>query len=411
MAELIWDGKYDSNGARTAPLRVALPFQTVETVNESVQDRQRSLDLFGGGKPTDWRNRLIWGDKKYVLPALADEFAGQVDLIYIDPPFFTGDNFAFRVFIDGGDFEKEPSIIEQKAYRDTWGKGTDGYLQWFYETAVLLHTLLAGTGSIVVHLDWHIGHYAKTVLDDVFGIDQFRNEIAWCYGGGGAPTNYYHRKHDTLFWYSKGSRWTFNVQRRPYTEGTRQRGLTAVKGPQYELHEEGAALDDWWSDCQKILSPTAYENLKFPTQKPESLLNRIVLGHTNPDAVVLDCFVGSGTTAAHISALPRRQLQGLSSPTPRSTGFLLSRCSTVEAPVKRPAGAGTLSETCARRDIARDSVVLGSTMSLPPVRKSDLRDETQTIVAASSRRRRVFFAAPTSEEARTTERHRPSGRR
>lgn len=216
MAELTWEGKYDARGARTAPLRVALPFQTVETINETAQDRQRSLDLFGGGEtPSGWRNRLIWGDKKYVLPALADEFAGQVDLIYIDPPFFTGDNFSFRVYMDGTGFEKEPNVIEQKAYRDTWGKGTDGYLQWFYETAVLLHTLLADTGSIVVHLDWHIGHYAKTVLDEVFGIDQFRNEIAWCYGGGGAPTNYYHRKHDTLFWYSKGT--TSNAKSHPST--------------------------------------------------------------------------------------------------------------------------------------------------------------------------------------------------
>src|SRR4051812_13765345 len=105
MPELIWEGKYDSEGARTAPLRVALPFQTVETVNESTQERQRSLDLFGDGKPSDWRNRLIWGDKKYVLPALLDEVGGQVDLIYIDPPFATGADFSFTAEIpdDDGD--------------------------------------------------------------------------------------------------------------------------------------------------------------------------------------------------------------------------------------------------------------------------------------------------------------------
>ena len=308
MTELIWDGKYDKDGRKVAPVRVALPFQTVETVNEGMQERQRALDLFAEGRESEWRNRLIWGDKKYVLPSLLPEFAGQVNLIYIDPPFDTGADFSFMAKVPDSEdsFTKEPSLIEQKAYRDTWGKGLDSYLQWFYETVVLLRELLAEEGSICVHLDWHVGHYAKTVLDEVFGTDSFRNEIAWCYGGGGAPTNYYHRKHDQLFWYTKSTVWTFNVQRRPYTEGTRQRGLTAVKGPDYELHEEGAALDDWWADCQKILSPTAYENLKYPTQKPEVLLTRIIQGHTNPDNLVLDCFCGSGTTAAVAEKLNRR---------------------------------------------------------------------------------------------------------
>jgi|SRR5579875_1156017 len=129
MPELIWDGKYDAAGRRVAPLRVALPFQTVETVNESGQQRQLSLDRFLGGRDGAWRNRLIWGDNKYVLPSLLAEFAGQVDLIYIDPPFATGQDFSFRAQVDGAEFTKEPSIIEQKAYRDTWGRGLDSYLQ------------------------------------------------------------------------------------------------------------------------------------------------------------------------------------------------------------------------------------------------------------------------------------------
>jgi adenine specific DNA methylase Mod len=125
MTELIWDGKYDAHGKRVAPLRLALPFQTVETVNESAQQRQRALDLFADGRDPDWRNRLVWGDKKYVLPALLPEFAGKIDLIYIDPPFDTGADFSFQVQVDGESFTKEPSIIEQKAYRDTWGRGLD----------------------------------------------------------------------------------------------------------------------------------------------------------------------------------------------------------------------------------------------------------------------------------------------
>jgi adenine specific DNA methylase Mod len=167
MVELIWDGKYDVYGKRAAPLRLKLPFQTVETINESAQQRQLALDLFNTGRPTEWRNRLIWGDKKYVLPALLDEFAGQVDLIYIDPPFNVGANFSFQVTIEDETFTKEASVIEQKAYRDTWGKGLDSYLQWFYETAVLLRELLTENGSIYIHLDYHVGHYAKAVLDAI----------------------------------------------------------------------------------------------------------------------------------------------------------------------------------------------------------------------------------------------------
>ena len=181
MTELIWEGKYDKDGRKVAPTRIALPFQTVETINESAQERQKALDIFASGRESEWRNRLIWGDKKYVLPSLLPEFAGKVNLIYIDPPFDTGADFSFTTTIPDTDtsFVKEPSVIEQKAYRDTWGKGLDSYLKWFYETVVLLRELLADDGSLYVHLDWHVGHYAKAVLDEVFGIDYFHNEIVW----------------------------------------------------------------------------------------------------------------------------------------------------------------------------------------------------------------------------------------
>ena len=129
--ELIWAGKYDATGRKVAPVRVKLPFQTVETVNESSQQRQFALDLFSTGREAEWRNRLIWGDKKYVLPALLEEFAGQVDLIYIDPPFNVGADFSFQrlclmtrcPMMRAAAIVKEPSMIEQKAYRDTWGRG------------------------------------------------------------------------------------------------------------------------------------------------------------------------------------------------------------------------------------------------------------------------------------------------
>ena len=166
MTELVWDGKYDKDGRRVAPVRIPLPFQTVETVNESGAVRAHQIALWSQGRETDWRNRLIWGDKKYVLPSLLPDFAGKVNLIYIDAPFATGADFSFITTIPESEesFTKEPGIIEQKAYRDTWGRGLDSYLQWFFETAVLLRELLADDGSLYVHLDWHVAHYAKAVL-------------------------------------------------------------------------------------------------------------------------------------------------------------------------------------------------------------------------------------------------------
>jgi len=159
MVELLWDGKYDANGKRVAPVRVALPFQTVETVNESAQQRQRTLDLFAAGHDAEWRNRLIWGDCKYVLPALFQEFAGKVNLVYIDPPFATGADFSFQAQVGDDTFEKEPSIIEQKAYRDMWGRGIESYIQWLYETIVLLTI----PSPIKRHFESHQGDEARQV--------------------------------------------------------------------------------------------------------------------------------------------------------------------------------------------------------------------------------------------------------
>jgi adenine-specific DNA-methyltransferase len=145
VTELVRDGKY-KDGKKVGPVRIALPFQTVETVNETAQERQLTLDMLFAGHETEWRNRLIWGDKKYVLPSLLPEFAGKVNLIYIDPLFATGADFSFTATIPDSDdsFTKEPSMIEQKAYRDTWGHGLDGYLQWFYET------VCSGSGILVL---------------------------------------------------------------------------------------------------------------------------------------------------------------------------------------------------------------------------------------------------------------------
>lgn len=359
MVELIWEGKYDENGKRTAPLRLQLPFQTVETVNESAQERQMTLDLFSAGRPAEWRNRLIWGDKKYVLPALLDEFAGQVDLIYIDPPFATGADFSFRVSVNGAAFEKEPSIIEQKAYRDTWGRGYDSYLAWFYETAVVLNELLADTGSLYLHSDAQVSHILKLVLDGVFGGDNYRNEIIWKRFHFHADAKRFGKVTDRILYYTKSATFVFNPQRRPFSEqyiadkfvhidedGRRFRldnlNPPGGRGPVYEfngvtrawrfteqkmlrLHAEGRiytkskipqlkryldelegqAVHDLWDDISPVNSQ-AKERVDYATQKPEALLERIIQASSNEGDLVLDCFCGSGTTPAVAEKLNRR---------------------------------------------------------------------------------------------------------
>ncbi|MFN8378119.1 MAG: site-specific DNA-methyltransferase [Anaerolineae bacterium] len=310
MVELIWDGKYDATGKRTAPLRVALPFQTVETVNESAQQRQKSLFSLMQGEQSEWRNRLIWGDKKYVLPSLLPEFAGKVDLIYIDPPFATGADFSFQAQVGEEEFEKTPSIVEQKAYRDTWGRGLDSYLTWFYDTVTYLHELLAENGSVFVHLDWHTGHYAKAVLDEIFGAANYVNEIVWWYYNKfQGNVNRFAADHDTIFWYAKGERYKFESQQEERDEPTKQikrkwdgetGKLVNVKGEdgkvEYQIATHKTVGDVWRISMLQPADKT--QNVGYPTQKPEALLERIIKASSSEGDLVLDCFCGSGTTAA-----------------------------------------------------------------------------------------------------------------
>ena len=378
MAELIWDGKYDEHGKKRAPVRIELPFQTVETVNESVQERQRTLELSSAGNDPEWRNRLIWGDKKYVLPSLLPEFAGKVDLIYIDPPFDTGADFSFSATVadhtgtteeESFTFTKEPSIIELKAYRDTWGHGLDSYIQWFSETATLLRELLSESGSLYVHLDWHVSHYAKAILDDIFGREQFRNEIIWKRTSAHANVGQrFAMVNDRIFLYTKSDHWTWNQPYVPYTadyvkshygqseEGDNRRFTTrdltasmerassgqlyAWKGfrppktrcwaytkdkmekfegegrlvysatgmPHLKLYLNdmpGTPADDLGMDIFPINSQ-AEERLGYATQKPETLAERVIQTSSHEGDLVLDCFIGSGTIAAVSEKMNRR---------------------------------------------------------------------------------------------------------
>jgi len=364
MPELIWDGKYDKDGRRAAPPRIALPFQTVETVNESAQERQHTLDLFSSGRDAEWRNRLIWGDKKYVLPSLLHEFAGKVDLIYIDPPFATGQDFSFRVHVGDEEFVKEPSIIETKAYRDTWGGGVDSYLKWFSDTAGLLKSLLKQTGTLYVHLDTRMVHYAKIILDEVMNAENFRNQVVWKRTNAHGNADYqFGQIHDTLLCYAcsretklnqlfgqydkdyietffrlqekvTGRRYasqnltnynkdrpnltyTWNGHKRTwlFTEDKMRdldkqgrliyssTGYPRLK--QYLDESHGVPMGDLWTDL-KALKHAGSEVLAYPTQKPEALLERIILASSDSGDIVLDCFCGSGTTAAAAEKLNRR---------------------------------------------------------------------------------------------------------
>jgi len=182
---LEWQGK------PTQVERLSLPFQTVETINESRATRERNTGaLFGASdSAAESRNLLIWGDNKLVMSSLLAEFAGQVKLIYIDPPFATGDDFSVRVQIGDTDVVKQPSILEEHAYRDTWGLGRSSYLGMLFERLVLIHELLREDGALYLHCGQNVSHYLKILCDEIFGADNFRNEIVWKRKAGRGETN------------------------------------------------------------------------------------------------------------------------------------------------------------------------------------------------------------------------------
>ncbi len=320
MTELIWEGKY-VDGKRQTPVRVALPFQTIETANESTADRHNTLELFAAGRETQWRNRLIWGDKKYVLPSLLPEFSGKINLVYIDPPFATSSDFSFTTVIpeSAHEFTKEPSILEQKAYRDTWGNGIDSYLPWFYETAVLLRELLAENGTIFVHLDVHMGPYVKVILDEVFGEGNFLNQIAWYYYNKmhDSRKKILPKSYDVILWYAKNreSNYPFHHLTVKRDEPVKQLVREKVGGKMVNAKDEDGhviyqikdsrTLDNVWR--LRCLQPANKEEwVGYETQKPVDLLERMISLASDEGDLVLDCFVGSGTTAVASERLKRR---------------------------------------------------------------------------------------------------------
>ncbi|MGE5390572.1 MAG: DNA methyltransferase [Deltaproteobacteria bacterium] len=292
--KLYWPGKEQGPGSDTITAKMVSsvvhpnPISETDSLFGPWLARERTEAYFS-------RQRIIQGDNLTALSWLAGSgHSSKIDLIYIDPPYLSQSNYHSRVLLVDG---INKGWLQRSIFKDDGKPGLSVYLQQLYQRLILMREMLSETGSIFVHLDWHVCHYVKIIMDEIFGTGNFINEIVWCYTGGSGTKRHFHRKHDTILWYSKGENYTFHPQFRSYSEGTLQRGLTRVKGERFQLHEEGAMLQDWWVDINKILSPTAYENLKFPTQKPVALLRRLIECASNPGDLVADFYAGSGTLA------------------------------------------------------------------------------------------------------------------
>lgn len=348
--ELVWAGKTRET------CNVVLPFQTLEHIDEPRQEQRDEAELAlgtRGARAKDWTNKLIWGDNKLILSSLKSgalrqqiEEAGGLKLIYIDPPFDVGADFSMDIEIGGETFHKEPNLLEQIAYRDTWGRGADSFLAMIFERLLLMRDLLSDDSSIYVHCDWRLNHGVKSVLNDVFS-QRMQSEITWPRttntGSSKATANRFSFDTETILYFSKTERMIFNKSYRPYSEDyirhyfihddgdgrgsyqlqalatfsdARFRELQAdgrlVKGrgdlyryKDYLRDKPGIAINNLWDDIEPV-NAIAHEKLGYPTQKPEALLERIIRTSSNEGDLVADFFGGSGTTAAVAEKLGRK---------------------------------------------------------------------------------------------------------
>jgi len=304
---LYWVGKKPLDYVKGYPAQLLEIFDPLKTGLKYEMPRYEDLKK-------NWQNLLLWGDNKDILATLLEQgFRGKIDLIYIDPPFMSGADYARKVELRGIKESRtnldDADLIQQTMYFDMWKN--DAYLQFMYERLMLLKELLSETGSIYVHLDWHVGHYVKLLMDEIFGQENLVNEIIWCYTGPTKQINNFPRKHDVILFYVKNKdRKCFNADdvRIPY-KALHHGGAYFGEGIDEILEKEyktkGKIPEDWWID----ISPTdrmVKEQTGFATQKPEALLERIIKASSDPDDLVLDCFIGSGTTAVVAQKLGRR---------------------------------------------------------------------------------------------------------
>ena len=325
---------------------------TLQT-NEYVLPVRKESNLFTGKyqdiNGQNWFNRLCYGDNLMVMQALLTgdkatglpSMRGQIDLIYIDPPYDSKADYRTKITLPGGDIDLKPTVLEQFAYSDTWKDGTVSYLKNLYPRLYLMRELLSDKGSIYIHLDWHVSYYVKILMDEIFGKDCFRNEIVWHYQTyQGQVKGYFPRKHDTIFLYAKTStpifrllkdnnpeqtidftRWNqFLNENNEITGGyypeTDSRFMAYYNrfvkenhrkpGPQdVILKIEGSTIDSVWN--VKAVDPKdKEERVGYATQKPEALLERIIKASSNEDSIVADFYAGSGTTGAVAEKLGRR---------------------------------------------------------------------------------------------------------
>jgi len=340
--ELVWPGKYDEDGRIRAVERARLPFQVIERINESRATREANkfpkqaslFDIYdakeGDTYEDGWRNKLIWGDNLLVMGSLWEKFAGKLDLIYIDPPFATGADFSFTTQIgdDALAVSKEQSILEEKAYRDTWGRGIESYLTMIASRIDLMRDLLSDRGSLLVHVDYRVVSYMRLLLDEFFGPKAFRNEIIWHYYSGGIPQDFYPRKHDTILWYAKGDdpyfltqgcseprniclecgqvqeKWN-NLKKNIDENGRIFRTINSG-GKTYKYYDDEPALvPDVWLGINHLQQKDP-ERTGYVTQKPERLLHRIIATHAPEGGLIADFFCGSGTSLVTAEKLGRR---------------------------------------------------------------------------------------------------------
>ena len=323
--ELVWEGKYDLVGNRI-PVEAEDCEGSLAELERVIRPRravaaaqQCSLLTDDLGPIGDFNNRLVWGDNRLALSLLSKDFRGKVDLIYIDPPFNVGVDFLMDA--QSGATADDPVAGRGRfAYRDFWGQGGGAYLQMIHERLVLLRELLSDQGTIYVHCDYRASHYVRIILDEVFGTENYRNELIWCYRGGGVPRNDFAAKHDTIFRYTKSDSYIFNADevRIPYSPDV-QASLASRYDKSYRSNKVyegyrpnvlGKHPDDWWL-IQPIMPSDRTERLDYPTQKPVELVQRIVDASSMPDSLVLDAFCGSGTTLAVAEGLRvRREMAG-----------------------------------------------------------------------------------------------------
>ncbi|WP_129678078.1 site-specific DNA-methyltransferase [Candidatus Chloroploca sp. Khr17] len=269
-----------------------------------------------GPEVNGWRNKIFWGDNLQVMSHLLREFRGKVQLVYIDPPFDSKAEYKRLINVRGKTITEISSAFEEKQYADIWTN--DEYLQFMYERITLMRELLTPNGSLLLHCDWHKGHFLRCILDEVFGSGQFQNEIVWYYYNKmQGNINKFASNHDVIYWYSKGDNPVFNkvreqrdkpimqIKRAWSKEGQKLVNAKDENGNIIYIQSTHKTVDDVWR--LSMLQPAdKTENLRYPTQKPETVIQRIIAACSNPGDLVFDCFMGSGTTQAVAMKLGRR---------------------------------------------------------------------------------------------------------